>query len=134
MKSAALVICVAVAIAAGWLLFSGSELLDVALPFDFPAGNIAAAVVIVAIAAIPVVSSATGSRLRNFAKVALVAAIAWLPLSMAIAGGMQLHYSGWQAWLWMAYTCAVLLAMPILLGWSIVAAVLHRRGRAAVAP
>ena len=134
MKSAAVLICVAVAIAAGWLLLTGSELLDVALPFDLPAGNIAAAVVRGAIAAIPVLWSTPGSRLRSVAKATLVASIAWLPVSMAIAGGMELRYSGWHAWLWMTYTCVVLLAVPILLGWSIVAALLQRRGRAVVAP
>lgn len=133
MKTVGVLACSVVALVAAWLLLSGSELLDVELPFDFPAGNIAAAVVLVAIAAIPVLSSASGSRLHSLAKAALVAAIAWLPVSMAIAGGMQLHYSGWQAWFWMAYTCAVLLAVPILLGWSIVAALLQRRKRASVA-
>ena len=133
MKSAGVFVCLAIAITAGWLLFSGSELLDVELPFDFPAGNIAAAVMLVAIAAIPVLSSVPGSRLRAIAKATLVAAIAWLPVSMAIAGGMQLHYSGWQSWLWMTYTLALLLAVPVVLGWAILAALLQRRGRTAVA-
>ena len=133
MKTVGVLACIVVAVVSAWLLLSGSELLDVELPFDFPAGNIAAAVVLVAIAAIPVLSSAPGSRLHSLAKATLVASIAWLPVSMAIAGGMELRYSGWHAWLWMAYTCAVLLAVPILLGWSIVASLLQRRKRAAAA-
>lgn len=128
-----ILVCLAIAGVAGWLLFSGSELLDVELPFDFPAGNIAAAVMLVAMAAIPVLSSMPGSRLRAIAKATLVAAIAWLPVSMAIAGGMQLHYSGWQSWLWMAYTLALLLAVPVVLGWAIVAALLQRRRRVVAA-
>lgn len=128
-----ILVCLAIAGVAGWLLFSGSELLDVELPFDFPAGNIAAAVMLVAMAAIPVLSSMPGSRLRAVAKATLVAAIAWLPVSMAIAGGMQLHYSGWQSWLWMAYTLALLLAVPVVLGWAIVAALLQRRRRVVAA-
>ncbi len=122
-------VCLAIAGVAGWLLFSGSELLDVELPFDFPAGNIAAAVMLVGLAAIPVLSSMPGSRLRAVAKATLVAAIAWLPVSMAIAGGMQLSYSGWQSWAWMIYTLALLLAAPVVLGWAIVAALLQRRRR-----
>lgn len=131
MKAAVgVLVCLAIAGVAGWLLFSGSELLDVELPFDFPAGNIAAAVMLVGLAAIPVLSSVPGSRLRAVAKATLVAAIAWLPVSMAIAGGMQLSFSGWQSWAWMIYTLALLLAVPVVLGWAIVAALLQRRRRA----
>jgi hypothetical protein len=134
MKAAVgVLVCLAIAGFAGWLLFSGSALLDVELPFAFPAGNIAAAVMLVALAAIPVLSSAPGSRLRAVAKATLVAAIAWLPVSMAIAGGMQLHYSGWQSWLWMTYTLALLLAVPVVFGWAIVAALLQWRRRAVAA-
>jgi hypothetical protein len=128
-----ILVCLAIAGFAGWLLFSGSELLDVALPFAFPAGNIAAAVMLAGLAAIPVLSSVPGSQLRAVAKATLVAAIAWLPVSMAIAGGMQLHYSGWQGWLWMAYTLALLVAVPVVLGWAIVAALLQRRRRVVAA-
>ena len=52
------IVCLAIAGFAGWLLFSGSELLDVALPFAFPAGNIAAAVIPFAIGT----DDRTGSR------------------------------------------------------------------------
>lgn len=128
-----ILVCLAIAGVAGWLLFSGSELLDVALPFDFPAGNIAAAVMLAGLAAIPVLASVPGSRLRAVAKATLVAAIAWLPVSMAIAGGMQLHYSGWQSWLWITYTLALLLAVPVVFVWAIVAALLQRRRRAEAA-
>jgi hypothetical protein len=128
-----ILLCLAISGIAGWLLFSGSELLDVELPFDFPAGNIAAAVMLAGLAAIPVLASVPGSRLRVVAKATLVAAIAWLPVSMAIAGGMQLHYSGWQGWLWMAYTLALLVAVPVVLGWAIVAALLQRRRRVVAA-
>lgn len=130
MKSAGIFICMAIALASGWLLFTGSELLDVELPFAFPAGNIVAAVMLMGIAAVPVLSSAPGSRLRTVAKLTLVAAIAWLPVSMAIAGGMQLHYSGWQSWVWIAYTLALMLAAPVVLAWAMVAALLRRRRRA----
>ena len=51
MKTTGVLACLAIVITAGWLLFTGSELLDVELPFAFPAGNIAAAVML----AVPVV-------------------------------------------------------------------------------
>lgn len=133
MKTAAIVICMAIAITAGWLLFSGSDLLEAELPFAFPAGNIVAAVMLVAAAALPVLLSAPASKLRTVARATLLLAIAWLPVSMAIAGGMQLSFSGWQSWVWMAYTLVLLLAVPIVLAWGVVAALLQRRKRAAAA-
>lgn len=127
MRAIGIVVSLALAIASGWLLLSGSELLDVELPFAFPAGNIAAWVMLVAAAAIPVLASAPDSKLRGVARATLLLAIAWLPVSMAIAGGMQLSFSGWQSWAWMIYTLAILLAVPIVLAWAIVAALLARR-------
>lgn len=127
MRAIGIVVSLAFAVASGWLLLSGSDLLDVELPFAFPAGNIAAAVMLVAAAAIPVLASVPGSRLRGVARATLLLAVAWLPVSMAIAGGMQLSFSGWQSWAWMVYTLVLLLAVPIVLACAIVAALLARR-------
>lgn len=131
-KSVGILVLLAIAVASAWMLFSGSELLDAELPFAFPAGNIAAAAMLVALAAIPVLLSARGSRLRAVARATLLLAIAWLPVSMAIAGGMQLSFSGWQSWAWMIYTLALLLAVPVVLGWAVVAELLQRRKRVVV--
>ena len=128
-KAAGILACLAIASASGWLLLSGSELLDADLPFEFPAGNIAAAVMLVAAAAIPVMLGAPGSALRAVARATLILAIAWLPVSMAIAGGMQLSFSGWQGWAWIIYTLAILLLVPVVLAWAVVVALLARRKR-----
>jgi hypothetical protein len=126
-RTIGIIVSLASAAASGWLLFSGSDLLDVELPFAFPAGNIAAAVMLVAMAVIPVLASVEGSKLRAVARATLLLAIAWLPVSMAIAGGMQLNFSGWQSWVWMIYTLAILLLVPVVLAWAVVAALLARR-------
>lgn len=127
MKTIGVSVLLALAIVAAWLLFSGSELLDVELPFAFPAGNIAAAAMLVAAAAIPVLASVPGSRLRAVARATFILAVAWLPVSIAIAGGMQLSFSGWQSWAWMIYTLTILLLVPIVLVWAVVAALRARR-------
>lgn len=126
-RTIGIIVSLAFAAASGWLLFSGSDLLDAELPFKFPAGNIAAAVMLVAAAVIPVLASVDGSKLRAVARATLLLAIAWLPVSMAIAGGMQLSFSGWQSWVWMIYTLAILLLVPVVLAWAVVAALLARR-------
>jgi hypothetical protein len=126
-RTIGIIVSLAFAAASGWLLLSGSDLLDVELPFAFPAGNIAAAVMLVAAAVIPVLVSVEGSKLRAVARATLLLAIAWLPVSVAIAGGMQLSFSGWQSWAWMIYTLAILLLVPFVLVWAVIAALLARR-------
>ena len=127
MRIVGIVVCLAIAIASGWALFTGSDLLDADLPFAFPAGNLVAAVMLVATAAIPVLVDAPGPKRRVVAKATLAMAIAWLPFSMALAGGMQLSYSGWRSWAWIVYTLALLLAILLALGWAAFGALLSRR-------
>lgn len=112
------------AVAAGccWILFSDNDLLDMQLPFDFPAGNLVGAVLLVALSAIALVIAVPGTRSRGFAKGVFVASVAWLPVSMAMAGGMRLSYSGWIGWVWMIGTLALLLAIPVALAWAIIVA------------
>jgi len=126
-KIVGLLVCVVVVVACGWLIFGDNDLLDVELPFAFPAGNLAAAVMMVAMAAMPMLLAQPGSKLRFVARWLLVATVLWLPVSMALAGGMQLSYSGWQSWVWMIYTLLLLLAIPVVLVWAVAAAFLAAR-------
>jgi len=126
-KIVGLLVCVVVVVACGWLIFGDNDLLDAELPFAFPAGNLAAAVMMVAMAAMPMLLAQPGSKLRFVAKWLLVATVLWLPVSMALAGGMQLSYSGWQSWAWMIYTLLLLLAIPVVLVWVVVAAFMAAR-------
>jgi len=133
MKAIGFRVCLVVAIGTAVLLFSGSDWIDWELPFGFPAGNLVAAVMLIAAAAIPLFLDGPGPKRRRFAKWTLWAAVAWLPVSMALAGGMQLSYSGWASWAWMAYTLVLLLAIPVSLVWAAVGAVLARRKPVATA-
>ena len=127
MKAIGILACLFVAVGTGVLLVTGSEWIDWELPFAFPAGNLIAAAMLVAAAAIPVLMGAPGPKRRRFAKLVFRSAVAWLPVSMALAGGTQLSYSGVPGWIWMAYTLALLAAIPVALAWAVVAVVLARR-------
>ena len=119
MKGLRIVASLLVALACAWILFSDNDLLDMPLPFDFPAGNIIAAAMMIALAAVAPMVAAPGSRLHRVGKGVLVAAIAWLPVSLALAGGIKLSYTGWTGWVWMAYTFALLLAIPATIAWAV---------------
>lgn len=110
------------ALMAAFLL--GIDPLDQDLPFGLNAG--------VAAAAASLIIAAIGPTLltpdRKTTKTALMAAIAWLPVSIALAGGFQLSFSGWRSITWLAFTGFVLLAM--LISW-IVALVSYFRSRTA---
>ncbi len=127
MRAIGILACLLVAVAMAVLLVTGSEWLDWELPFEFPAGNLIAAALLIAAAAIPVLMDVPGRALRVFARATLWAAIVWLPASLILAGGVRLSYAGWAGWLWIGCTLALLLAIPVAVAWAAVAALLARR-------
>ena len=131
MKRIGIVACLAIAVASAWVLHTGSDLLDADLPFAFPAANLFAAAMVVSAAWIPLLVGAPGPRRRTVATATLAMAIGWMPFSMALAGGMQLSYSGWRGWAWIAYTLVLLLAIVLALGWALLGALVSRRRPAA---
>lgn len=113
------------ALMAAFLL--GVSALDRDLPFGLNAGVAAAAVSLIACATGPVLLVAPVTPYRRFSCVALFAAILWLPVSVALAGGMQLSYAGWRSMAWLVLTGFVLLA--VLGSWSMVLVSLVRSNR-----
>mgnify|MGYP003575542430 CR=1 FL=1 len=97
-------------------LASGAWYLEATLPGGLPLGNALAALGFCAIAAIGVAMARRGV-VRRFAFVALFAAAAWLPVSVAMAGNLALVFSGARgdAWIaWSAGVAVVTLASPVL--------------------
>lgn len=91
--------------------------LDQDLPFGLNAGVAAAALSLVLAAVGPAWLAGPGARFRTVSRIALVAAVAWLPVSMALAGGVQLSYSGWRSVAWLVLTAFVLLSL--LASWGL---------------
>ena len=107
----------------------GADVLDQALPFGLNAGVAAAALSLVLVAAGPACLAGPGTPFRRLSQVALVAALAWLPVSILLAGGPQLSYSGWRSVAWLVLTGFVLLS--VLVSWGGVLLAQARRRPAA---
>lgn len=103
----------AIALAAG--LFSGADWLGAETwVFGIPLGNFAAWALLVAWCALPWLS-ASGSSLRGIALGVLIFAAAWLPVSIALFGNVNLSNASPTAYnIWLAYT-GVLAVAPLLL-------------------
>lgn len=89
----------------------GASVLDRDLPSGLDAGVAAAAVSLIVSAIGPAMIATPGAGHRALSRIALFAAIAWLPVSIALAGGLQLSYSGWRSIAWLVLTGFVLLAL-----------------------
>ena len=102
-------------------LMSGTPWLEAELPGGLPLGNALAALGLCALACAALAVASQGWS-RNVALVALTAAVAWLPVSIAIAGNLALVFSGTRGDAWIAMSAGVA-AFALL---ALALAVLHR--------
>ena len=97
-----------------------------------PAGNLVAAVLYISLSALTVFVTRPGTPVRAVAWLLLAAAVLWLPLSIRLAGNLDLNFteSSWRAELWMLYTYK---ALPggclLLLLWQLVRRGIRRSKR-----
>lgn len=119
-----------VVLAAGSLA-SGSAWLS-AIPLQslpIPAGNLVAAVLYISLSALTVFATRSGTVARAAAWLLLAAAVLWLPVSIWLAGNVNLNFttSSWRSELWMVYT---VMALPIgcllLLLWQLIRRAMRR--------
>ena len=110
--------------AAGSLALGAEWLADIPLPaVPIPAGNLVAAVLYMSLAALTVSVTPSGIVARAIAWLLLAAAVLWLPVSIWLAGNVNLNFttSDWRSELWMYYT---VMALPggclLLLVWQLI--------------
>lgn len=96
-----------IAIFAIWSLASGAAYLEWGLPGGLPLGNVLAAAVLASLAGIAVEFSRQRSVLRKASWVALGLALAWLPVSIALAGNLMLTFSGGRGTPWVGLTLGI---------------------------
>ena len=113
-----------IAVASVVSLVSGASFLGTPLPGGLPAGNAIAASGLVSPAVLAVLLSSRGSLLRVVAFGSLGAALAWLPVSIALAGNLALNFTGWRGSVWLGFSFVVCLAVLFALVWALV----HRLG------
>ncbi|WP_277763562.1 hypothetical protein [Stenotrophomonas sp. HITSZ_GD] len=109
------------------LLVSGSEWLGRDLPGGLPLGNVLSASILCAPALAGWLASRPRTRQRLWAAMTLVAALAWLPVSIWLAGNAALNFHGQRGAVWLGFSAVVVIALGVSLAWALVAA-LRRRG------
>ena len=131
-KLACLLLLVVAALCFGSLA-SGAGIVEHDLPGGLPVGNALAALGLCALAGAACVLAPPGSTRRRVAAAVLLAALLWLPVSIALAGNLALNFSGARGTLWFAMTVGLGLAVPAMLAWAIVGSLLDRRARSRTA-
>jgi hypothetical protein len=116
------------AFAAGSLAL-GAPYLELELPGGLPLGNALTALGLCAMAGAAVCLSTRGTALRAAARGVFVAAVAWLPVSVALAGNLALNFSGGRGLTWLVLSLGVIAAAGAVLAWALVGVLLSGRWR-----
>lgn len=128
----------AVATVALLTLFSGAGWLSGTLPGALPAGNLVAAIALCAPAGAALLLARRGTVLRRVTAGLLSASLAWLPLSLLLAGNPQFNFSGTRGTLWLVFTVSLAASTAGALVWALAldagAAMAQGRGMSALRP
>ena len=95
--------------------------LETPLPGSLPLGNLLTAAVLCATAGASVALGLPDTRLRTVAQLSLLAAVAWLPLSIALAGNLALNFTGWRGTAWLVASLAIVVVVLATLAWALLA-------------
>jgi hypothetical protein len=104
-------------------LLTGAPWLELRLPGGLPFGNALVAAGLCAATGAALASSRTRSILRNAAWIALALAGAWLPVSLLLAGNVELNFDGERGVWWWRFSLIVMLVSLVTLLWALLAAV-----------
>jgi hypothetical protein len=119
MTKLSIFILLAVALFAALSLIFGAPYLDAKLIGGLPVGNVLAAIGLCAGSCATIGLSARGSALRSVSVMAFVLAASWLPLSIALAGNLDLNFSGSRGDIWLLFSLGTLALVLIALLWSL---------------
>lgn len=116
-----------------WLgaLVTGAPWLERPLPGGLPLGNLLTAA---ALASLPAAASCLApphALARKFAALAFMLSLAWLPVSVLLAGNLALHFGDDVGDAWLAGSLGLVLLGWLAWCWSVVARLLARMGSAA---
>ncbi len=106
-------------------LLSGAAYLELPLPGGLPFGNALTAAGLCAAAWAALTLSPRGSARSMLAACALLAAIAWLPLSIALAGNLALNFAGGRGSAWLLLSLGIVLLVLCALALALVYALLR---------
>jgi hypothetical protein len=124
------IIVIALLVIALFSIFSlvrGAEYLETPLPGGLPIGNALIAIGLCALAGTAVALSVRGTALRIMSLASLLAAAAWLPESVALAGNLALNFGGGRGLIWLVLSLVVVTGAFCALLWALVARALAKR-------
>ena len=102
-------------------LASGASYLETPLPGGLPLGNALAAFVLCGLPGLALLLSPPDTLVRKASLIALLAAAAWLPVSIALAGNLELSFGGGRGTAWVTITLGSILASVTCLVWALIA-------------
>jgi len=110
-------------------LLSGGAFLDFPLPGGLPLGNLVAACALCAPAGAAIRLSPANTLVLYVSVASLVAACAWLPVSIAVAGNLMLNFGDAHGETWVALTLATTVVAYASLLWAGIHRLIARRRR-----
>jgi hypothetical protein len=109
-KLSALVLFALAAISIG-VLVSGASYSEWVLPGGLPLGNALAAIGLCCLAGSAYNLSPVGSVRRRISQAVLVVTVIWLPISIALAGNLELNFSGARGTAWLVISSVAAIAV-----------------------
>ncbi|MEX2494433.1 MAG: hypothetical protein WD448_00010 [Woeseia sp.] len=125
MSKSTIVLLTLVTVGAMFSLVSGAFYLEVPLPGGLPIGNALVAIGLCSAAGAAIGLSQPGTLLRRVSTASFVAALAWLPVSVALAGNLALNFSGPQGILWIGLSLSTVVAVLGSLVWALIRCLLE---------
>lgn len=107
----------------------GASYLETMLPGGLPLGNAITAIGLCAAAGSAIGLSARRTILRLVSVVSLIGAVAWLPVSVALAGNLTLNFHGGHGVAWLSLSVGIVATVFCTLTWALAATLLAKYRR-----
>ena len=114
-------------------LLSGGDYPERVLPGGLPVGNVLAAVGLCSLAGAALFLSPPDSVRHRASSLALVVAVIWLPLSVALAGNLALNFSGPLGATWLTVSSLTVIAVVGSFFWAVIGLLLGSWGKSSAA-
>lgn len=126
MRGFVIAVCLLVFAACSVAVAAGLDVLTLEVAQDLALGTLVASEGLFALGWVPLLLSQPGTLLRVLAILGLCGALAWLPLSILLAGNLRLEFQGTSGQTWMALTFGLLAWLILTSLWGAIAAMRSR--------
>ena len=99
----------------------GAAYLEAVLPGGLPVGNALTAIGLCTAAGAAIGLSRPRTRVRRVSVASLIGAAVWLPVSVALAGNLNLNFHGRHGDAWLALSIAIAAMVLSALIWALIA-------------